>query len=245
MVLSLDNITEAMRNGSRLSFIGPDQLKTGMEAIMRDVFILAGYEPQLIYEQLDDLSKDIQSSFPTLTLAELRLAAKAGVAGELGGPKKPSYASMMQWVDAYNRSAMVADARKIRATRQAEPERISDEEGWRIFTELMPQSLRRRWDDIRTQGRFGKATIPHVSAQIYDWLGEEGVLRLTDEQRNIASQKGRKEVQSDSVWDLNDLESGKALIRSRVKHYALEIWMQDLFNKGGKLTVPTKIARFY
>ena len=245
MVLSIDNVTEALQTGSRLSAIGPDQLKTGMDAIMRDIFVLAGYEPQLIYEQLDDLTKDVAKSFPHLTLAEIRLAAKAGIAGELGEGRRPSYASIMRWADAYNKSAMVADARKIKAKQKDEPKRLTDEEGWRIFVELMPQSLQRRWEDIRTQGKFGNATIPHVSAQLYDWLGEEGVLHLTDEQRNLAFKKGRTEVRTSSAWDMNHLESGKALARSRAKHYALEIWMQDLYRSGHPLPVPDKITRFY
>lgn len=244
MVLTLNNVLEAMK-GTRISNRPQDEIKAGMETIMRDISILAGSDPDLIFPQLEDLAKDMASGFPMLTLEEIRLAGKAGAAGELGGPKRPSYAAMMQWVDAYHHSAMVADGRKIHKKEKAEVKKISLEEGWRIFVSQMPQALKRRWEDIRTQGKFGKAAIPHVSAQLYDWLGEEGVLHLTDEQRNQATRKGRSEVESCSVWEIGTLESGKALIRSRVKHYALELWMQDLYHKGQTPTIPTKIQRLY
>lgn len=244
MILTLENIQTAM-SAKRINEMDDKTVKASSEGLFRDLYLLAGLEPPLYYDQLDELAHDLRASFSHLTFDELKLAGKAGIAGELGDTRRPSYASIMRWAEAYNRSAMVSDARKIKAKQKEEPKRISDEEGWKIFTQLMPESLKRRWEDIRTQGKFGKATIPHVSAQLYDWLGEEGVLHLTPEQRETATKKGRKEVVATSAWDMNYLESGKRLMRSRIKHYALEIWMQDLHRAGGKLTIPDKITRFY
>lgn len=53
------------------------------------------------------------------------------------------------------------------------------------------------------------------------------------------------EVRQGSVWNVEHLESGKALIRSRAKHYALEIWMRDLHTSGGPLTLPAQVKRIY
>lgn len=244
MVLSLANVQEAMQ-GRRLSDIPQQDLKLGMDGIMRDISVLAGYDPDLIYGQTADMAKDLAAGYPMLTLEEIKLAGKAGVAGELGGPKKPSYAAMMQWTDAYHKSAMVADARKIRKNRKAEPKRITVEEGWKIFCENMPLALDRRWEDVRTLGKFGNATVPHVSAQLYDWLGDEGVLHLTDAQKDYARKKGKAEAGTRSVWDRINPESDRALTLSRVKHYALEVWMQDLQRSGARLPVPEKITKFY
>ncbi|MBR4755328.1 MAG: hypothetical protein IK076_00125 [Bacteroidales bacterium] len=244
MVLTLNNVTEAMK-GERLSARKHDDIKEGIGAIMRNLSILSGFDPDLVVEQLDDLTKDLANGFPMLTLDEVKLAGKAGIAGEFGGTKKPSYSTMMQWTDAYHRSPMVADARKIRKNTKTEPKRTSPEEGWRIFVTLMPQALARRWEDIRTKGRFGNCTIPHVSAQLYDWLGEGGVLRLTEDQKRDAANRGTAEVKNSSVWDMTHIESGKTLIRSRTKHYALEIWMQDIHRNGGTLPPTPKITRLY
>ena len=253
MILTLTNIETAM-SGRRINQLDEKAVKAYAEGLLRDLYILAGMEPPLYYDQLDELANDLRNSFPHLTFDELKLAGKAGIAGELGEGRRPSYASIMRWADAYNKSAMVADARKIRAKQKDEPKRLTDEEGWRIFVKLMPESLKRRWEDIRTQGKFGNAIIPHVSAQLYDWLGEEGVLCLTDEQRTIASRKSRTEGRPTSVRDMIELmsvrndsekEARKALARARAKHYALEIWMQDLHRSGKSLPIPTKITRFY
>ena len=64
--------------GTRISNRPQDEIKAGMETIMRDISILAGSDPDLIFPQLEDLSKDIASGFPMLTLEEIRLAGKAG-----------------------------------------------------------------------------------------------------------------------------------------------------------------------
>ena len=244
MVLTLNNVTDAMK-GAKLSTRDHADIKSGLDGVMKNLSVLAGYDPDLIYEQLDDLARDIASSYPSLTLEEVRLAGKAGVAGELGEGKKPTYASMMRWVDAYTKHPMTKDAARISAKRAKETPRLTPEQGLAQMRKTMPALARKRWDDIRTNGAFGKATLPHVSAQIYDWLGEEGVLRLTPEERTIATKKGTSEVRKSSVWDLEHLEVGKALIRTRTKHYALEEWMRDLFNAGGQLTLPAEVRRIY
>ena len=243
MVLTLDNVTAAM-NGKRLGKYEPSGLITVGETVLSKAYALSGRDPQLEYQK-EDLGKDLAASFPSLTLNECILAVKAGVAGEIGSVKTPSYAAVMQWVGAYDKSPMVADARRITAKRDKERPRLTPEQGLAQMRRTMPALARKRWDDIRTNGAFGKATLPHVSAQIYDWLGEEGVLRLTQEERTIATKKGTSEVRKSSVWDLEHLEVGKALIRTRTKHYALEEWMRDLFNAGGSLALPSEVKRIY
>ena len=243
MVLSNVNILEAM-NSPRLDAKTEKETKAMMEKIMRDTYVLAGLEPQLLYEQLDDITHDLRAGHPHLTFEEVRLACKGGVSGELGGPKRPSYASVMQWCEAYDRSAMTADCRKIRKERPKEKPVVTPEQGLERMKRGLPTCARRRWEDIRTDGAFRPTLIPHVSAQIYDWLGEEGVLRLSPEDRQAAVDKARNEVPTTTVWDAAKLEGEKASVRSRAKHYALETWMRKAYLAGESLTLP-EVKRIY
>lgn len=243
MILTITNITEAM-TGGRIGQIPQGEVKTAAEALMRSAYILSGLEPPLYYDQLEDLANDLRNSFPHLTFKEVKLAVKAGIAGELGDVRRPSYAAIMRWTEAYNRHAQVSDARKIGPARPAAPKPITEAEGLAIMQLLMPENARRRWEEIRTTGAFGRAAIPHVSAQLYDWLGEEGVLRLDRADREEAARKAQQETQSRSVWDMSRLESGKALTRSLAKHYALQIWMWKEQTAGRTLTLPT-VKRIY
>lgn len=242
MILTFSNIQAAM-NGDRIGTMDDKSVKTSSEALLRDLYILAGKEPPLYYDQLDDLATDIKASFKYLTFEELKLAGKAGIAGELGDLRLPSYAAIMRWTEAYVRSSQLADARKIIANRPVEAPRLTDEQGLAIMQKTMPEAARRRWEDIRTQGKFGLATIPHVSAQIYDWLGEEGILRLDPADRRAAVAKAKAEAAPTNA--ASGLESGQALFQSTAKHYALQTWMQLRNNAGLPLTLPAQVRRIY
>lgn len=233
--------------GQRLGAMTPELTKEAIGTVLTDLYILAGYDPQLT-DQVDDLAKDLRNSFRHLTTDEVKLAGKAGIAGELGDIRRPSYAAIMRWVEAYNRSAQVADARKIIANRPKERKPISpisEAEGLARMRQMMPEAARRRWDDIRIYGAFSKATIPHVSAQLYDWLREEGVLHLDKADKEFAVMMARKESNNRSAWDVSHLEGGEALIRSRAKHIALQTWMRKTYAAGQTLTLPTQIRRIY
>ena len=243
MILILNNIETAM-NGNRLGSMTPESVKAAVAAVLTDLYVLAGYDPQLT-DQVDDLAKDLRNSFRHLTVEEVRLAGKAGIAGELGDIRRPSYAAIMRWVEAYDRSAQVADARKIIANRPKERKPISEAEGLELMRQMMPEAARRRWEDIRIYGAFSKATIPHVSAQLYDWLREEGVLHLDKADKEAAVMMARKESNNRSAWDVSHLEGGEALIRSRAKHIALQTWMRKTYAAGQTLTLPTQIRRIY
>ena len=241
MVLSLNNVQEAMK-GLRMADRRNADIRSGIEVIMRDLYVLAGYDPELFQGQLDDLARDLASGFPKLTLEEVKLAGKAGIAGELGGPKKPSYSAMMQWTEAYHRSAMVADARKIRKARKEEPRRLTPEEGLALMKRTMPEAAMRRWEDVRTTGTFGKGLVMHVSAQIYDWLGEEGTLSLSVQDRRDAMERARRSDGTTAAWD--SFEEGKDLTVSRAKHIALQTWMQRRKEAGQGFTIPP-VRRIY
>lgn len=243
MVLTLDNVTAAM-NGMRLGKYEPSGLTTVGETVLSKAYALSGRDPQLEYQK-EDLGRDLAASFPSLTLNECILAVKAGVAGEIGTVKTPSYAAVMQWVGAYDKSPMVADARRITEKRKVERVKLTPDQGLALMRRTMPKEAAKRWDEIRVNGKFGNAILAHVSAQIYDWLGEEGILRMTEDQKVAASRKAREEVKKSSVWNVDQLETGKALIKSRTKHYALEIWMRDLHTSGGSLTLPDQVKRIY
>lgn len=229
-------------NGKRLGSMTPELAKEAIGSILTDLFVLAGYDPQLT-DQVDDLARDLRNSFRYLTTDEVRLAGKAGIAGELGDIRKPSYAAIMRWTEAYVRSSQLADARKIIANRPVEQPRLTDEQGLAIMQKTMPEAARRRWEDIRTQGKFGLATIPHVSAQIYDWLGEEGILRLDPADRRAAVAKAKAEAAPTNA--ASGLEKGDALFQSTAKHYALQTWMQLRNNAGLPLTLPAQVRRIY
>lgn len=230
--------------GPRMGSLDQDSVKVSVERILTDLFVLAGYDPQLT-DQVDDLAKDLRNSFRHLTTDEVKLAGKAGIAGELGDIRRPSYAAIMRWVEAYDRSAQVADARKIIANRPKERKPITEAEGLARMRQMMPEAARRRWEDIRIYGAFSKATIPHVSAQLYDWLREEGVLHLDKADKEAAVMMARKESNNRSAWDVSHLEGGEALIRSRAKHIALQTWMRKTYAAGQTLTLPTQIRRIY
>lgn len=241
MILITSNIEAAMA-GPRLGTMTPEAARAGIETVMVDLYTLAGYDPQLP-EQLDDLTRDLTTSFKYLTIDEVKLAGKAGIAGELGDIRKPSYAAIMRWTEAYVRSPQLADARKVIANRPVEQPRLTDEEGLAIMQKTMPEAARRRWEDIRTQGKFGLATIPHVSAQIYDWLGEEGILRLDPADRRAAVAKAKAEAAPTNA--ASGLEKGDALLQSTAKHYALQTWMQLRNNAGLPLALPAQVRRIY
>lgn len=230
--------------GPRMGSLDQDSVKVSVERILTDLYVLSGYDPQLT-DQVDDLAKDLRNSFRHLTTDEVKLAGKAGIAGELGDIRRPSYAAIMRWVEAYDRSAQVADARKIIANRPKERKPISEAEGLELMRQMMPEAARRRWEDIRIYGAFSKATIPHVSAQLYDWLREEGVLHLDKADKEAAVMMARKESNNRSAWDVSHLEGGEALIRSRAKHIALQTWMRKTYAAGMTLTLPTQIRRIY
>ena len=232
-------------SSDRIGTMPDEVLKAALAKIMRDSYVLAGSEPQLIFEQMDDLVHDIKTGHQRLTLNEIRLACKAGISGELGGPKKPSYAAVMQWCEAYDKCAMVADVRGYINTRPKEIPTITEEQGLRMMAKTMPDCAWKRWEDIRTIGKFGLSIIPHVSAQIYDWLGEEGFLRLSTAEREEAAARARKEVPKTSVWDTSNLEGEKVRVRNRAKHYALETWMRNQYASGKGLTLPKEIKRIY
>lgn len=243
MILITQNIEAAMA-GPRLGSLDQDSVKVSVERILTDLYVLSGYDPQLT-DQVDDLAKDLRNSFRHLTTDEVKLAGKAGIAGELGDIRRPSYAAIMRWVEAYDRSAQVADARKIIANRPKERKPITEAEGLERMRQMMPEAARRRWEDIRIYGAFSKATIPHVSAQLYDWLREEGVLHLDKAYKEDAVMMARKESNNRSAWDVSHLEGGEALIRSRAKHIALQTWMRKTYAAGQTLTLPTQIRRIY
>lgn len=243
MILITQNIEAAMA-GPRMGSLDQDSVKVSVERILTDLYVLSGYDPQLT-DQVDDLAKDLRNSFRHLTTDEVKLAGKAGIAGELGDIRRPSYAAIMRWVEAYDRSAQVADARKIIANRPKERKPISEAEGLERMRQMMPEAARRRWDDIRIYGAFSKATIPHVSAQLYDWLREEGVLHLDKADKEAAVMMARKESNNRSAWDVSHLEGGEALLRSRAKHIALQTWMRKTYAAGQTLTLPTQIRRIY
>lgn len=243
MILILNNIETAM-NGKRLGSMTPELTKEAVSTVLSDLYVLAGYDPQLT-DQVDDLAKDLRNSFRHLTVEEVRLAGKAGIAGELGVIRRPSYGAIMWWVEAYDRSAQVADARKIIANRPKERKPITEAEGLARMRQMMPEAARRRWEDIRIYGAFSKATIPHVSAQLYDWLREEGVLHLDKADKEAAVMMARKESNNRSAWDVSHLEGGEALIRSRAKHIALQTWMRKTYAARQTLTLPTQIRRIY
>ena len=91
MILILNNIETAM-NGNRLGSMTPESVKAAVAAVLTDLYVLAGYDPQLT-DQVDDLAKDLRNCFRHLTVEEVRLAGKAGIAGELGDIRRPSYAA--------------------------------------------------------------------------------------------------------------------------------------------------------
>lgn len=242
MVLNNANIQEAMQ-GKRIADRPAEEIRKAVETIMRELSVLAGYDPQLMYDQVDDLAKDLASGYPMLTLAEVKLAGKAGVTGELKGPKKPSYAAMMNWVSAYHRSSEVADTRKMRNSRKAETPRLSEEEGLRRMAVLMPRNARERWNGVRATGAFPRHCLPHVSAQIYDWLREEGVLSIPDGDKKEALAKAKAGVGMVDI-PLGNLEAGRAMTSSLAKHMALEAWMRRKAAAGERLTLPG-VRRIY
>ncbi len=243
MVLSNVNVLEAMKS-PRLDTKSDGEARAAMQKIMRDAYVLSGLDPQLMFEQLDDITHDLRASHPHLTFEEVRLACKAGISGELGGPKRPSYSAVMQWCEAYDRSAMAADCRKIRKSRKEEPRRLTPEEGLALMKRTMPEAAMRRWEDVRTTGTFGKGTIMHVSAQIYDWLGEEGTLSLSVEDRRSAMERAKRGDGTASAWDPTFLEEKKDLTVTRAKHIALQIWMQKMIQAGQGITLPP-VRRIY
>lgn len=242
MVLTLDNVTAAM-SGKRLRDYDPADLTKAGEAVLKKAYILAGRDPQ-IFIQADELGKDMAGSFGRLTLAECELAAKAGVAGEIGSLKTPSYAAIMQWLEAYDKSPMVTDARKILRQRRETPIPVTEAEGLRREQMYMPECFRARWEGVRTTGSFPRHCIPHVSGQIYDWLKDEGVLDLPTEIRRDSLKKARAGLVKGSSLPIGDLEAGERLVISKAKHLSLEVWMRGMIERGERLNLP-QVRRIY
>lgn len=244
MILTIETIQTAME-GKRLGMFDTVSLAGHIGQITRDVAALAGYESQLFGEQTDELANDLRRGYPRLTLDEIRLACKAGVSGEFGVGGRPTYASVTRWVREYDNCAMVADARKGFTRKPTEVRRLTEAEGLAVMRGEMPEAARRRWEAVRTTGSFPLAAIPHVSAQIYDWLRESGVLHLDRVDKEEAVLKARKETGARSAWDVSGLEGGENLIRSRAKHIALLTWMRKLHAAGGRMDILPKVTRLY
>lgn len=241
MVLTLSNVEAAM-GGKRLGDYGPGDLREAGETVLKKAFVLYGREPQL-FLQGDELGADMAGSFPHLTLAECVLASKAGVAGELGTVRTPSYAAVMQWLEAYDKHPMVADARKIRRARKAEPVEVTPEEGLRRMAELMPRNARERWEGVRVSGSFPRHCMPHASAQIYDWLKEEGLLSIPEADKRESLAKAKAGVGLIDI-PFGNIEAGRALTASLAKHLALESWMRRKLARGERLILP-EVRRIY
>lgn len=244
MILTIDTIQKAM-TGQRVGSMDDKSLSGHLAQITTDVAALAGFESQIFGEAVDELARDIRGGYPRLTLDEIRLACKAGVSGELGIGGRPTYASVTRWVREYDNCAMVSDARKYAARRPTETRRMTEAEGLEVMRREMPGATRRRWEAVKSTGSFPLVAFPHVSAQIYDWLREEGVLHLDRVDKEAAVEKAKKETGSRSVWDVSGIEGGDRLIRSRAKHIALLTWMRRLHASGGRLELPSRINRIY
>lgn len=244
MILTVDTIQKAM-TGQRVGSMDDKSLSGHLAQITTDVAALAGFESQIFGEQTDELARDIRGGYPRLTLDEIRLACKAGVSGEFGIGGRPTYASVTRWVREYDNCAMVADARKGFIRKPVEVRRLTEAEGLAVMRREMPEAARRRWEAVRTTGSFPIAAIPHVSAQIYDWLRESGVLHLDRVDKEEAVLKARKETGAKSAWDVSGLEGGENLIRSRAKHIALLTWMRKLHAAGGRIDILPKVTRLY
>lgn len=244
MILTVDTIQKAM-TGQRVGSMDDKSLSGHLAQITMDVAALAGFESQIFGEQTDELARDIRGGYPRLTLDEIRLACKAGVSGEFGIGGRPTYASVTRWVREYDNCAMVADARKGFIRKPVEVRRLTEAEGLAVMRREMPEAARRRWEAVRTTGSFPIAAIPHVSAQIYDWLRESGVLHLDRVDKEEAVLKARKETGAKSAWDVSGLEGGENLIRSRAKHIALLTWMRKLHAAGGRIDILPKVTRLY
>lgn len=242
MLLTTDNICKAM-TGKPLARLDGKALTDTVTLILRDTMVYAGYEATLIVENAGELAKDLKASYPKLTLDELRLVCKAGLTGELGEVKRPSCAAVLRWVEAYVKSAQLADARKIRP--KAEAPKLTKEQGEALYRKEIPGSLERRIEDVRTIGRFGPNAIPHVSAQIFDWLRHDGDLAITTDQWNAAVEKAKKETASGNIFKMEHVEGGERLIRSKAKHIALQEWIFNELAAGRRIRVPDKITSIY
>jgi hypothetical protein len=242
MVLTLDNVTAAM-SGKRLRDYAPADLTKAGEAVLKKAYILAGRDPQ-IFIQADELGKDMAGSFGRLTLAECELAAKAGVAGEIGSLKTPSYAAIMQWLEAYDKSPMVTDARKILRQRRETPIPVTEAEGLEIMRSLMPRNLKAMWDSVRAEGRM-RCLASHAAAQILDWLRDEGVVTVDQDLWRKCVSKARSDTAKRHAFDLSALESGQALIRSIAKRIYLEAWLYGLHQAGRQPMIPAQVRRIY
>lgn len=241
MVLTLDNIRAAM-GGKALKAFGQTELRGAGETVLKKAYVLSGRDPQLAL-QADDLGRDMAGSFPHLTIAECVLAVKAGVAGEIGTTRVPSYAAVMQWLEVYDRHPMTADARK-RGRKPETPRRVTPEEGLAMMRDTMPRLARERWDSVRTTGAFPRHCLPHVSAQIYDWLKEEGRLSLPAEVRRAALDRARNGLVRGTSLPVGDLEAGERLTVSLAKHMALEDWMRAETRSGRAINLPP-VRRIY
>lgn len=229
--------------GTAAGRLDEDALNDILTMIMRENMAYAGYDVQLIVENVGELAKDIRSGYPGITLDEIRLVCKAGLTGELGDIKRPSCAAVMRWIDAYLKSPMRADAKRIQSRPRARV--ITREEGESIYRRNIPLALARRVEAVRTTGRFAPEAIPHVSAQVFDWLRREGDLTITRERWAEAVEKAKKESNRGSIFRMENIEGGERLIRSLAKHIALKEWICGEIRDGRPVRTPETINEIY
>lgn len=243
MLLTNDNIIRAM-SGTPVSRLEPKALADTLGALLRDILAYAGYDAPLILDNVGELAGDIRAGYGQLTPDEIRLACKAGLTGELGDTRKPTCAAVIRWVDAYAKGPNKADAVKIRKIRSEAPRQVTPEEGLAMMRDTMPRLARERWDSVRTTGAFPRHCLPHVSAQIYDWLKEEGRLSLPAEVRRAALDRARNGLVRGTSLPVGDLEAGERLTVSLAKHMALEDWMRAETRSGRAINLPP-VRRIY
>ena len=242
MILTLDNVSAAM-SGMRLRDMDEAALIRAVGKILEDTNRMAGYDKGLFPEDVTELAGDLRKGNGRLTVDDIRLACKAGISGELGDVKKPTVANVLRWAEAYDRHPQVADARKIRSVRKEEPVEVTPEEGLRRMAELMPRNARERWEGVRVSGSFPRHCLPHVSAQIYDWLKDEGLLSIPETDKREALAKAKAGVGLINI-PFGNIEAGRALTASLAKHLALESWMRQKQARGERLILP-EVRRIY
>ena len=231
--------------GRKIQDYSREDLTRTLATIIDNTYIYAGKNPSLFPAPAADLAGDLAASFKGLAIDEVQLAFRAGVCGELTETTGVNYSHMVKWLNAYAKHPQVLDARKILT---AAPARKSDDiyEGLDVRTKLarfrasLAAAAGRRYEDIRTQGRFRQGSIPHVSAQIYRWLQDEGLIRQDGSVKRGAMERARKRTAG-----LFDLETGEALARSWAMEECLLIWMDGMIHDGRALVLPDTIQKFY
>lgn len=243
MILTLDNVSAAM-GGMRLRDMDEAALIRAVGKILEDTNRMAGYDKGLFPEDVTELAGDLRRGNGRLTVDDIRLACKAGISGELGDVKKPTVANVLRWAEAYDRHPQVADARKIRSVRKEEPKPLTEAEGLAIERRLMPELTRERWEGVRVNGSFPRHCIPHVSAQIYDWMSDGGLISLPAATRRKALETARAGV-GRMGFPMGHLEDEERMAVSLAKHICLERWMLDRVARGLPLDMPAEVRRIY